>query len=256
MDLYFQGRAWFNKGTGPQQKAQAHGFFDRALSADPDNVEALIWLAGVEAIEGVNSFVTDPAATFTAAEAKLTKALSSAPDHAGGHMWLGLVNLFTKRAVQGIAECEHALALDRNLAHAAASIGFGKILIGRAEETEAHISEALRLSPRDTAAYVWLTHAGMASNHLGGWEQAIAWCRRAVEVNRNYPRAYFHLALALAQLGRREEACSSVEAGIAINPSFTVSRARVNWTALSDDPTYQAQLEPVFDGLRKAGVPE
>jgi tetratricopeptide (TPR) repeat protein len=84
----------------------------------------------------------------------------------------------------GIAECEHALALDRNLAPAAASIGFGKILIGRAEETEAHISEALRLSPRDTAAYVWLTHAGMASNHLGGWEQAIAWCRRAVEVNR------------------------------------------------------------------------
>jgi hypothetical protein len=47
-----------------------------------------------------------------------------------------------------------------------------------------------------------------------------------------------------------------VKAGIAINPSFTVSRARVNWTALSDDPTYLAQLEPIFDGLRKAGVPE
>jgi hypothetical protein len=64
------------------------------------------------------------------------------------------------------------------------------------------------------------------------------------------------LALALAQLGRLDEAHSSVKAGIAINPSFTVSRARVNWTALSDDPTYLAQLEPVFDGLRKAGVPE
>jgi hypothetical protein len=64
------------------------------------------------------------------------------------------------------------------------------------------------------------------------------------------------LALALAQLGRLDEAHSSVEAGIAINPSFTVSRARVNWTALSDNPTYLAQLEAIFDGLRKAGLPE
>ena len=171
-------------------------------------------------------------------------------------MWLGLVDIFTRRAVQGIAECKHALVLDRNLAPAAASVGFGKILIGRAEETEAHISEALRLSPRDTAAYIWLTHVGVASNHLGRWEQAIAWCRRAIEANRNYPRAYFHLALALAQLGRREEAHSSAEAGIAISPTFAVSRARVDWTAWSGDPTYLAELEPILEGLRKAGVPE
>jgi tetratricopeptide (TPR) repeat protein len=256
MDLYFQGMAWFNKGRTPDNLAQARSFFDRALTADPDNVDALIGLAGAEAIEGANSFVTDPAASFAAAEAKLTKALSSVPDHAHGHMWLGLVNIFTRRAVQGIAECEHALALDRNLASAGAAIGFGKILIGRAEETEAHIGEALRLSPRDTTAYVWLTHEGLARNHLGSWEQAVAWCRRAIEANRNYPRAYFQLALALAQLDRLDEAHSAVKAGIAINPSFTVSRAGVNWTALSDDPTYLAQLVPLLEGMRKAGVPE
>ena len=63
---------------------------------------------------------------------------------------LGVVEILTKRAAEGIAECEHALALDRNLASAHAFIGLGKIFIGRAEETEAHIAEALRLSPRDT----------------------------------------------------------------------------------------------------------
>jgi tetratricopeptide (TPR) repeat protein len=151
----------------------------------PDNVDALIGLAGVEAIEGVNSFVIDPVASFAAAEAKLTKALSSVPDHAIGHMWLGLVNIFTRRAVQGIAECEHALALDRNLASAGAAIGFGKILIGRAEETEAHIGEVLRLSLRDTTAYISLTHEGLAKNHLGSWEQAVAWCRRAIEAREH-----------------------------------------------------------------------
>ena len=165
-------------------------------------------------------------AAFAAAEAKLTKALSSVPDHARGHMLLGLVDIFTKRAAEGIAECEHALALDRNLANAHAAIGFGKIFIGRAEETEAHIAEALRLSPRDTMAYIWMTFAGMAKNHLGSYEQAVAWFRRAIEANRNYPHPYFLLAAALAQLGRLDEAHSAVKAGLALNPTFTISRAR------------------------------
>ena len=103
---------------------------------------------------------------------------------------LGLVDIFTKRAAQGIAECEHALALDRNLANAHSVIGFGKIFIGRAEETEAHIAEALRLSPRDTMAYTWMTYAGMAKIHLGSYEQAVAWFRRAIEANRNFPHTH------------------------------------------------------------------
>ena len=100
----------------------------------------------------------------------------------------------TKRAAEGIAECEHALELDRNLALAHAFIGLGKIFIGRAEETEAHIGEALRLSPRDTMAYAWMTYAGIAKNYLGNWEQAVAWFRRAIEANRNYPHQYFALS--------------------------------------------------------------
>ena len=42
MDLYFQGMAWLNKGPTPDNVAQARSFFDRALAADPDNVDALI----------------------------------------------------------------------------------------------------------------------------------------------------------------------------------------------------------------------
>ena len=153
-------------------------------------------------------------------------------------MYLGLVEIVTKRAAQGIAECEHALALDRNLARAHSHIGFGKIFIGRAEETEAHVVEALRLSPRDTLAYIWMNIAGLAKLHLGNWEQAVAWFRRTIEANRNYPPAYFHLAAALAQLGRLDEARSAVKAGLALNPTFTISRVRAARTARSDDPTY------------------
>jgi TolB-like protein/class 3 adenylate cyclase len=256
MDLYFQGLAWFNKGATPDNVAQARSFFDRALTADPGNVDALIESARVDAADGALSFVVDPMAALAAAEAKLTKALSLVPDHAGAHMYLGLVDMLTKRAAQGIAECEHALELDRNLATAHSSIGFGKILIGRAEEAEAHIGEALRLSPRDSMAHTWMTDAGSAKNHLGSFEQAVGWFRRAIEANRNYPVAYFHLAAALALLGRLDEARSSVKAGLALNPTYAISRDRAARTARSDDPRYLAQLEPIFDGMRKAGVPE
>jgi TolB-like protein len=170
MDLYFQGLAWFNKGRTPDNVAQARGFFDHALAADPDNVDALIGSARPDANAGIFSFVADPLAALAAAEAKLTKALSSVPDHAFGHMLLGLVEIFTKRVAAGIAECEHALELDRNLADAHSNIGFGKIV--RAEETEAHVAEALRLSPRDTNAYLWMNLAGVAKLHLGLYEQA------------------------------------------------------------------------------------
>ena len=256
MDLYFQGLAWFNKGWTPDYLAQACSFFDRALLTDPGNVDAIVASARADAVNASVSLVDDPISAFAAAEAKLTKALSSVPDHARGHQVLGIVDMYTKRAAKGIAECEYALALDRNLAHAHATIGFGKILIGRAEETEAHIAEALRLSPRDTLAYVWMTYAGTAKNHFGTYELAIEWFQRSIEANRNFPFTHFSLAAALAQLGRLEEAHSAAKAGFAVNPSFTISRARANWSATSDDPTYLSRLESILEGMRKAGVPE
>ena len=256
IDLNFQGLACFNKGVTHDNLARARSFFDRALAADPGNVDALIGSGLVDLIEGALSFVADPNAAFAAAEAKLTKALSSVTDHALGHTWLGLVDILTKRAAEGIAECEHALALDRNLAQAHALIGQGKIFIGRAEETEGHVAEALHLSPRDTWAYACMNMVGLAKLHLGSYEQAVAWFRRSKEANRNFPSAYFNMAAALAHVGRLDQANSAVQTGLALNPAYTVSRVRAAWTARSDDPTYLAQLEPIFDGLRKAGVPE
>jgi Flp pilus assembly protein TadD len=105
-------------------------------------------------------------------------------------------------------------------------------------------------------AYIWMGVAGSAKVMLGAHGQAVAWFRRAIEANRNNPNWYFLLAAALAQLGQLGEARSTIKAGLALNPAFSISRARAAWAALSDDATYLAQLEPIFEGLRKAGVPE
>jgi TolB-like protein/class 3 adenylate cyclase/Tfp pilus assembly protein PilF len=253
-DLYFQGMAWTNKGITPNHLAQAGGFFERALALDPNNVEALIGAAGVE-ITLAGAYTTDDrAARLATARAALTKALSLAPGHALAHLFLGRLLIFSNHGHQAIAECERALALDRNLATAHATIGLAKIFTGRSEETEAHVREALRLSPRDTFAFSWIATAGVAKLYLGDDEEAVAWLRRAIETNRNLPNAHFYLAAALANLGQLNEAQAAAVAGLAINPTYTINGFRAG--SSSDNPTFLAQRERIYKGMQMAGVPE
>ena len=149
---------------------------------------------------------------------------------------------------------QQALALDRNLASAHGEIGHAKYFLGRGAETEAHVQEALRLSPRDTEAFVWMMFAGFAKLQLGADQEAVARFRRSVEINRNHPRAHIYLATALAHLGQLDEARSAAQAGLALDPTFTISRFRAN--VPSDNPTYLAGRERFYEGMRMAGVPE
>jgi TolB-like protein/Tfp pilus assembly protein PilF len=254
MDLWLQGMAQVNKGSAPGQLTHARSYFERALALDPDNIEALIGMADVDARIG-SYFMTDQRIPrLASAEAALTKALTIAPDHAMAHCLLGVVEIFSNRADQGIAECERALALDRNLAIAHAQIGFAKYVAGRGGETEAHVLEALRLSPRDTNANVWATWVGNAKAQVGADKESLAWLRRGIEANRNLPVGHFFLAAALALLDRHDEAKQAAQAGLALDPSFTVSRFQAN--AASDNPIYLARRERIYDGMRRAGLPE
>jgi TolB-like protein/Flp pilus assembly protein TadD len=254
MDLYFQGLAWTNKGVAPQYLIDARGFFERAFLLDDDNIDALVGMAQVDAYMAISFLTEDRAAHFAKAEASLTKALSLAPNNAVAHFLMATIQDRTNRAAQAVTECERAVTLDRNLAFAHAEMGFAKIVLGRAEEAEAHVQVALRLSPRDTNAYVWIGIVGSAKLHLGADEEAVTWLRRSNEANRNHPIAHFYLAAALARLGRLDEARDAMHAGLALNPGFTLRRYRAS--AYTDNPTYLAQRELVCEGLRKVGVPE
>ena len=103
---------------------------------------------------------------------------------------------------------------------------------------------------------VWMAIAASAKRHLGVWEEAVAWSRRSIEANRNFPESHFELAAALTQVGRFDGARSAVSAGLVLNPNFSVSRARAFFTAESSDPKYLAQTERILEGMRKAGLPE
>jgi hypothetical protein len=50
------------------------------------------------------------------------------------------------------------------------------------------------------------------------------------------------------------EARAATQAGLTLNPTLTISRLRA--VVPSDNPTYLAQRERIYDGMLKAGMPE
>jgi TolB-like protein/Flp pilus assembly protein TadD len=255
MDLYFQGMASVHRGSDPANLSQARKFFEQALCLDAGNVEAMVGMAFVDAMRGTSMQTGDRTARLLAAEMSLTKVLAYLPNHAMAHCLLGVVQIFTKRAAQGIAECERALALDRNLATAYAWIGLGKCYLGRAEETEAYIMQAFRLSPRDNRAFTWMINAGVAQSYLAADEAAVYWFKRAIETNPNVAAfVHVYLAAALAHLGRIEEARASIQTGLAIDPNFTLSHFHASTP--TDNSTCLAQRARIGEGMRKAGLPD
>jgi hypothetical protein len=65
------------------------------------------------------------------------------------------------------------------------------------------------------------------------------------------------LAAALARLGELGEARAAVQAGLVLDPSFTIRRFRDATNTRSDNPTFLAGRDRgAIEGMRLAGVPQ
>jgi TolB-like protein/Flp pilus assembly protein TadD len=254
LDLFVRGWAAFNRAHNPVNLVEAGRLFESALKLDPAQVDALVGRAMVKYVLAATYVSDDRSAHLAAAEADATKALTLAPNHARAHAVLGSIYTTTDRPELGITQAERALALDPSFAPCHAGIGWAKVMLGRAAEAEADIAHALRISPRDTFAYGWCYMAGTAKLLLGRADEAVVWLRRSVEANHGYPIAHFTLAAALALSGKAAEAQAAAAAAFTLSPRFTVERYRAGLQGRN--PTYLAQRERIYEGLRKAGVPE
>ena len=256
MDLYFQGLAWLNKGLTPEMLRGRAGFFDRALTADPDNVDALVGSAAADALAGVYFFVTDPMAAFAAAEAKLTKA-------------------FPRSRTTQARICNWELSTygpsARRRASPNVNMRWRWIEISPAHiplsDMVSFLSVASRklslILPRPCAsvrAIRWPTPGCFTRAWRSSSRQLRSGGRVVSTVDRGQSK--FSTYAFCVRIARSRSSAdwtrraSPSKAGLALNPNYTISRDRALWRAVSDDPTYLASLEPIFEGMRKAGVPE
>jgi TolB-like protein/class 3 adenylate cyclase len=255
MDLYRQAMDLTIKNPTLDSFRKARDLCRRVVDLDPNNATALNCAASTEF--GI-AYTYEPmtlSGKLPAIEAEINKALSIEPDNGEARLALCGVKISTNRADEGIAECERALVVDpSNAAVIQSSIGMAKMYLGHAEETEGHIEDGLRANPSDIGVHSVYTTAGEAALLIGEDENAVRWLRGAIDRNTNQPLAHFYLAAALVRLGKPDEARAEVKAGLALDPTFTIARARAY--SESDNPIYLAQRDRLFEALRKAGVPE
>jgi tetratricopeptide (TPR) repeat protein len=147
-----------------------------------------------------------------------------------------------------------AVSLDRNIALAHGYLGLMKFFLWQAGETRSHISEAMRLSPRNPLLFHWHFFSGVADLYLGRMGRALESLRKSVEINPNWALSQFVLASALALKGAARRSADTCAVARRLSPNFTIAKFRAE--AVSDNPVYLAQRERMHEGLRLARVPE
>ncbi len=185
------------------------------------------------------------------AENAALKAVELDPDEAEAHLALGLVNFTNRNFDRAIPEVDTAIDLNPGYATAHHLLGTLLTHTGQAEDGLSHILTAIQLSPKDEEIALFYARAALANLYLRRHEAAVEWGRKAVRGPAIQWPAHCFLVAALAHLDRKDEAEQALDGLLSFRPGITLSFVRDKYPTVNRD-----DLEHLFEGLRKAGLPE
>ena len=238
----------------------AYALCEQALAIDPNNVRALTWL-GIKFFALAQTGVSgDPKGDLERADELVSKALALDPNWTVSHLIKGAILRFQARYPEAVAEHERALALDPSNVNAAGDLGFDYLMHGDSDKSLEYFDKAIRESPHDSQLGAWYGGKAAANFELKNYDQAIEWARKAIAVNPNYVQ-WIHASLvaALALAGHDAEAREALQRYLALpstGPLKTIAAWKAYYTAQGGGPARVELNERVYDGLRKAGMPE
>jgi tetratricopeptide (TPR) repeat protein len=254
---------WKAGSIGKEADA-AYALCEQALAIDPNNVRALMalgvkfWMPVAVGVSG------DPKGDLERADELESKALALDPDWSWNHLLKGYVLLFQARAEEAVAEHERALALDSSNVDAAAGLGVDYQFLGRFDKSLEYFDKAILASPYDPGLRYWYANRAVANFGLKRYDQAIEQARQAITINPNYvPWAHTFLVAAFALTGHETEAREALQRYLALpstGPLKTIAAWKAHQMSLvpkqGGDPRFVEMNERLYDGLRKAGLPE
>ncbi|MBV8107281.1 MAG: tetratricopeptide repeat protein, partial [Hyphomicrobiales bacterium] len=144
---------------------------------------------------------------------------------------------------------------------AASNLGFDYVMQGRElEKSLEYLDKAIRASPYDPTLVYWYAGKTSATFALKNYDQAIELARRTIAINPNYVQvAHTLLAAALALTGHDTQAREALQRYFAL-PSAGPLKTIAAWKALTEaqggDPRFVEAHERMYEGVRKAGMPE
>jgi TolB-like protein/class 3 adenylate cyclase/Flp pilus assembly protein TadD len=258
LDYILRGRAARAKPNSPEVLGQAINFFERALSLDPQSVEAQALLSNALTSRVLDGMTTSGTADLARAEELVDQALAAAPRHPLAHHTKGDILRARHQYEEAIPQYETALALNPNLAYPLHALGECKLMTGSIEEVIPLEARSIRLSPLDPNISSRYWRIGLVHLLQSRTAEAIPWLEKARAANPNLTVVHAALASAYGLEGETERAAAELTearrlAGEGSYSSIATTLARGNWGV----PKIRALFENTYlVGLRKAGVPE
>ncbi|MCH6563268.1 MAG: hypothetical protein IH800_12735 [Myxococcales bacterium] len=225
---------------------QARGCLERAVTEDPDYVDALAQLAYLYREEFHHGF-NPRAGSLDRALALARRAVELDPTNQAAQLALAQVH-WSRHELDGFfPAADRAVALNPNEAKTLASVGLSTTLAGRWDRGAALIRQAIALNPYHPGWY----YLALFHDHYrkGQYQEALDEAQKI-----NMPELWetsSTLAQAYAQLGRREQAQAAVAQLLKLYPDFAVSA----WREFRKRNLPEAEIAHLLDGLRKAGLP-
>src|SRR5262245_48704166 len=256
-DLALNGEAIYLR-YGPSRRESETGFelCQRALIIDPNNVRALGILAEkyITRVTGMQSVDRD--ADIRRSDELAARALTADPNSYHAHHAKARVLVAQKRADEALIEAERSLRLNPGFIPSYLVLCQANLMLGLPEKTIEYATKVKRLSPPDPYLYVFHTQEGLGHLMLDQDDLAVACLRQAVANNPEFPAAAAYLVAALALSGKDAEALAQLSSYLSLRD--TTIRTIAGWRkmAYSDNRAYLALRERVYEGLRKAGMPE
>jgi adenylate cyclase len=225
---------------------EARALFDRALQIDPNDADALAGSAFTYFRDYFYGW-GDPGTDY---EAKVLgqadRAIVLAPDNVrASFVKAGYLSL-SRRFNEALGVSDAGLASNPNFVPLYIPRTAAENSVGRFEQAKADAERAMRLSPRDPYIGNFHVIVGDAEISLGHVDAAIDEYRKAIDSGLRQFFAYTNLAAAYAHAGKMDEAKAALAEARRLNPAITIK-----WMK-----EHTPNLPAVFDGLRKAGLPE
>lgn len=151
----------------------------------------------------------------------------------------------------GMAVIRAAAEANPNSIFALAAFGVASIHCGELDEAEALLRRVVALAPLDPDVRFALCGLSMIEIIRGAHEKALALAGHALAVNQHFDATYWMLIAANAHLGRMSEAQRYRDALLALTPAATVRGIRAGQPAM-----IPSRIEPILEGLRRAGLTE
>jgi TolB-like protein len=226
----------------------ARALFEQALKIDPNDADALAGEASTYENEYSNRWRNSETDYQAKTIGLANRAIALAPDSVTAHEVKSWYLNDIHRSDEAIRAADAGLAINPNFAGLYDVRGWPEINLGRFEQAKSDELQAMKLSPRDPNIGVWHLGLGTAELGLGHYDAAIEEFHKADNTGCCASAPPLSLAAAYALEGKMEEAKSALAEARRMEPKLTVK-----WMV---EETTAPSLPPLYEGLRKAGLPE